>query len=171
MTPAINTSRLVLRPLVKATQRQVDWLRDSRVVEFSEQRHQVHSLATQLNYIRSLPEGSHIWSIHDAVTDRHVGNITATADLPNNVCDLSLLIGDRALWGKGLATEAWKAATAWLLDKHDGGFRKVEAGCMALNLAMKRVLFHAGFKFEGERKNHFICNSQVSGAAYYGRFR
>lgn len=171
MTPTIPTSRLVLRPLAKATQRQVDWLRDPKVVEFSEQRHRVHSLSSQLRYIEGLPKGSHMWGIFHVADDRHIGNLTATADEPNNIADIGILIGDRDLWGKGFATEAWKAAADWLLDTNGGNLRKLEAGTMAPNLAMRRVLFHTGFQLESERKNHFLWNGQLTGALYYGKFR
>ncbi len=172
MTPTITTRSLVLRPLVKATQRNVDWLRDPVVVEYSEQRHRVHTLTTCLSYINSLKPYGHIWGIWTARNDQHIGNIVADVDQPNNVADVSILIGNQEYWGKGLGTEAWATACNWLLDKDCGGLRKLEAGCMAVNVAMRRVLDRSKFEYEGERKNHFIYKpGQPVGAVYYGRFR
>ena len=57
------------------------------------------------------------------------------------------------------------------VTRHGGGLRKLEAGCMATNAAMRRVFFHAGFQFEGEKKNDFLWNGQLTGAVYYGKFR
>jgi RimJ/RimL family protein N-acetyltransferase len=171
MTPTLNTERLVLRPLTKATQRQVDWLRDPQVVAFSEQRHAHHSLSSQLTYIRSRPPGSHLWAIEHVADGAHIGNISADADEPNHIADLGVMIGDREQWGKGFATEAFKAASAWLLDKDAGGFRKLECGFMAANHAMRKVAERSGFTFEGERRAHFMLGNELTAAVYYGRFR
>lgn len=172
MTPTITTRNLVLRPLTKATQRNVDWLRDPKVVEYSEQRHKAHTLTTCLTYINSLKPYGHIWAIWTTAGDRYIGNLAADVDAPNLTADVSILIGERDYWGKGLGSEAWGAACNWLLDKDCGGLRKLEAGCMAVNIAMRRVFDHTGFQFEGERKNHFLYQpGQPVGAVYYGRFR
>jgi len=171
LTPTLSTSHLTLRPLIRPSQRQIDWLRDRDIMQFSEQRHRTHTLASQLAWINTQPTGSHLWAIRRIENDEHIGNMAAVADEENNVCDLGILIGERDWWGKGYATEAFKAATSWLLGKEDGGFRKVEAGCMANNAPMKRVLFHAGFAQEGERKNHFLYQGQPVGLVYFGKFR
>lgn len=170
MTPTLSASRLILRPLIKATQRQVDWLSDPRVVQFSDQRHRKHTLATQAKYIRSRPPGSHLWAIVRAGDNMHIGNLSADAEIENGIADIGVMIGECDLWGQGYATEAWQAATDWLIDKDGGGFRKLEAGCMGLNLGMRRIFEKTGFGFEGRRHNHFLCNGQLSNADYYGRF-
>lgn len=172
MTPTLTTQHLILRPLTKASQRQVDWLRDPEVMQFSEQRHREHTLTTCLRYIQSFAGDGHIWAIWTVISEQYVGNIAAVVDVPNNIADLSVLIGDREQWGKGYGTEAWREVSTWLLDKDGGALRKLEAGCMAVNVPMRRVLDHTGFQFEGERKNHFLYKAgQPCGAVYYGRFR
>lgn len=168
MTPTLTTAHLVLRPLTKASQRQVDWLRDPKVTQFSEQRHVKHSLASCLRYIQACP---FMWAIYD-LKDRHIGNLTAHSDIPNNIANVGIMIGDTDYWGRGWGTEAWRCATAWLLDKEGGNFRKLEAGCMAINIPMRRVLDHTGFRHEGERLNHFLFNgAQACGEVFYGKFR
>jgi len=172
MTPTLNTKRLVLRPLKKATLRQVDWLHDPKVLQYSEQRHAVHSLATQRHYITHQPAGSYVWAIHLVDDDYHIGNLTAVADRPNGVADLAILIGERACWGLGYATEAFDTTTGWLLGPAGGNFRKVEAGCMSANAAMKKVLNKAGYALEGERRNHYLLgDGQLAGMLLYGRVR
>lgn len=172
MTPTLSLPRLVLRPLTKATQRQIDWLRNPDVVKYSEQRHRKHTLTTCLTYIHSFNPDGHIWSIWTMYNDQHIGNIAADVDAPNNIADLSIMIGDPTKWADGYGTEAWRGATEWLLDKHAGNLRKIEAGCMALNTGMRKVLERTGYQFEGERKNHFLyLSNQPSGAVFYGKFR
>lgn len=171
MTPILTTPRLVLRPLTKATQRQVDWLRDPQVVKYSEQRHREHTLTTCLRYIQSFVPHGHIWSIWTMHDDSHIGNIAADVDEPNNIADLSIMIGATTKWADGYGSEAWRGVTEWLLDKRAGNLRKIEAGCMAVNAGMRKVLDRTGYQFEGERKNHFLYQSNPTGALYYGKFR
>lgn len=171
MTPTIATSDLSLRPLTKATARHVGWLNDSEVVRYSEQRHRTHTLASVAKYIRGF-DGvcGHIWALVEVAGGRHIGNITAAIDTENRVAELGILIGDRAAWRKGYGTQAWSAVTDWLLAKDGGALRKVEAGCMAKNAGMIRILEHCSFAFEGERKNHFLWNNQPIGLVMFGRF-
>lgn len=171
MTPTISTPNLVLRPLKKATVRQVRWLNDPDVVRYSEQRHQTHSLITQLRYIDLFVGGSHIWGIYRVADDEHVGNIAACHDEPNNVTDLGIMIGETACWHKGIGLEAWKSVCTWLLDPQCGAVRKIEAGAMKANEAMIKILRGSSFNLEGERANHFLLDGGAVGMVLYGRTR
>lgn len=171
MTPSLSTQSLSLRQLRKATQRHVDWLNDPEVVQFSEQRHRMYMLATCRSYINSFDgETRHIWAIDEVATGRHIGNITADIDPRNNVAELAILIGDRASWGKGYGTQAWRAVTDWLLGENGARVRKVEAGAMSNNAGMRRIMERANFQFEGEKRLHFLWNGQPVGLTMYGRF-
>lgn len=165
----MSTKRLTLRLLRKATPRQLVWLRDKDVVKYSEQRHTEHSLSSQLRYVTAFP--GHLWGIYLAESGQHIGNLGAAIDGPNNVADVGIMIGEKDLWGKGIASEAWSAACNWLLDRDGGRIRKLEAGCMRSNIAMKRIIEKSGFQYEGERISHFILEGVPTGALLYGRSR
>jgi ribosomal-protein-alanine N-acetyltransferase len=171
MTPSIPTERLVLRPLSKVTARQVAWLNDPEVVRFSEQRHREHTMFSQINFINSFNDNSHLWGIHRIDTNEHIGNLSADHDPPNNVADVGIMVGETRHWGQGYATEAWRGACTWLLDKEGGGMRKLEAGCMRANEAMVRIIRGSGFAQEGERANHFWLGGGPVGMVLFGRFR
>lgn len=182
MTPTLSTPRLVLRELTKATGRQVRWLNTPEVVKFSEQRHRTHTLESQEIYVcgharektKSFPSfgfPGYLWGIHDVASDNHIGNISATIDRPNNISEVSILIGETDYWKKGYGKEAWEAVCNWLLAKDGGGVRKLEAGCMTNNIAMVRIIIHSGFVYEGERLNHFLFDGQPVGMKLFGRFR
>ena len=167
----IGTQRLVLRPLTKATPRQVAWLRDPEVTRFSEQRHREHTLSSQLRFVGSFAGRSHLWAICRLDSGEHIGNLTAVVDEPNNVAEVGILIGDKASWGKRYGLEAWIGACDWLLSKTGGDVRKLEAGCMGSNSAMKAILRKSKFSQEGERLSHFMLDGFATGMLLYGRFQ
>jgi [ribosomal protein S5]-alanine N-acetyltransferase len=167
----IATPHLVLRELAKPTQRNLVWLKDADVVRYSQQRHQFHTLSSQLRYVNSFVGGSKLWGIYLAATGEHIGNISASHDEPHNVCDVGIMLGEKKYWGKGFGREAWKAACDWLLDKDGGNMRKLEAGCMRPNVAMLRIILNSGFKQEGELLNHFLLDGAPVSALLFGRMK
>jgi RimJ/RimL family protein N-acetyltransferase len=171
MTPTIATKNLSLRKLSKASPLQVRWLLDPEVVRYSEQRHNNHTFTTQHRYVQSFSGSSHLWAIFLVKTNEHIGNLSARHDAPNNVADVGIMLGDTRYWGLGYATEAWKDACAWLLDKDGGSVRKLEAGCMHTNEGMLNIIRGSGFKQEGERLNHFVQAGNPVNALLFGRFR
>lgn len=171
MTPTLSTSRLTLRPLVKATQRNLGWLRDPDVVKWSQQRHCEHTLSSQLRYINSFTGKSHLWAIVLAETGDHIGNLSARHDAPNNVSDVGIMIGETKYWGRGLALEAWKETCGWLLDRQGGDVRKLAAGCARPNEAMLKIIRGSGFKQEGELLNHHLFDGAPTSAVLFGRMR
>lgn len=167
----ITTKHLTLRPLTRSSQRQVDWLHDPDVQRYSEQRHGNHTLSTQLRYVGMFIGRSKLWAIIDIESGEHIGNLSAMCDEPNNVTDVGVMIGNTKCWGKGYGREAWVAACDWLLDPHLGAMRKLEAGCMRDNLAMKKIIEASKFQYEGERVNHFLLEGAPVGMLLYGRSR
>lgn len=166
---AISTKRLALRPLRKPSTRNLAWLRDPEVVRYSEQRHESHTISTQLRYVEQFTGRSKLWGIYLIESGAHIGNVSATHDEPNNVSDVAIMIGESMFWGQGYAGEAWRAACDWLLHRDEGNIRKLEAGCMATNLAMAKIIAKTGFKQEGERLNHFMVNGHPVSALLFGR--
>lgn len=171
-TATISTRRLSLRPLSKSTPRQISWLADPDVVRYSEQRHGLHNLKSQLRYVDSFSGRSHIWGIHVVATGDHIGNLSAVHDPYNDVAEVGILIGEKNCWNLGMGLEAWTYACDWLLDPLCGGIRKLEAGCMRDNVAMMKILaWNDKFKFEGERTNHFLVEGRPVGMVLFGRHR
>jgi RimJ/RimL family protein N-acetyltransferase len=167
----LATARMVLRQLTKPAQRNLVWLKDAEVVRYSQQRHQFHTLSSQLRYINSFAGRSTLWGIYLVETGEHIGNLSATHDEPNNICDVGIMIGEKKHWGKGLGREAWKAACDWLLSKDGGNMRKLEAGCMRPNAAMLRIILDSGFKQEGELLNHFLLDGAPVSGLLFGRMK
>lgn len=175
MTPTLATDRLSLRHLTKWTTEQVRWLNDPEVMRYSEQRHRHHTQYSQIAYLNSFKDGSHVWAIlridRRIDSKQHIGNITATYDAHNRVADIGILVGEAECWGQGYGGEAWRAVCDWLLDEDGGAVRKLEAGCMRANEAMMKIMAKSNFKHEGDRANHFLLGGNPVSAALFGRFK
>ena len=65
----------------------------------------------------------------------------------------------RAFWGRGIATAAVRAATAWGFETY--GWRRIYAGVFGPNAASMRVLEKAGYQREGVLRNAVIKNGRV----------
>lgn len=171
-TQTLESSRLILVPhsIGAVTQRQVDWLNDPDVVQFSEQRHRKHTIDTQLRYVASFPPSAYLWLItmkpEASLSD--IGTLTADIDRHNKIANMGILIGEKSVWKQGYGLEAWTAAMDWLFE---AGIRKVEAGCNEHNHAMCNLCFKAGMRAEGYLAQHFLTETGPAGMFLFGRVR
>lgn len=147
---------------------QIMWLNDRELMRYSEQRHQRHTVSTQRAYVSSFtnhPDNILREIHHDGIM---IGTIAAYIDQKNRVADVGILIG--AGWGsKGYGYQAWAMLCDMLFDIL--GMHRVEAGCMADNLAMIKICKKYGMREEGRRISHFIVDGRYSDLVLYGRFR
>jgi len=171
-TPTLSGASVRLVPFSARhiTGRYVGWLNDPEVVRFSELRHRRHTRQSCVRYLRSMREGGHYFWVIVAIGPalHHVGNIAAYIDRPNRLAEVSILIGERAVWGHGLGSASWSLVVDWLLGA--GGIRKVVAGTMTANKAMLRVMERSGMTLEARHSRHFLLDGEemdvVSGARY-----
>ena len=171
--PALACPRLRLEPFGEAhlTPRYVAWLNDPEVVWFSEQRHRRHTLASAAAYAASFAGTPHgFWAIvaHDPVLG-HIGNINAYVDESNSVADVGILIGDKAVWGRGYGLEAWTAVCRHLLEER--GLRKVTAGTVAVNHGMLSIMRRAGMREDGRRQRQCVIDGVEVDLVHMALFR
>jgi len=81
-------------------------------------------------------------------------------------CKLGYLIGEKQLWGRGLATEAVRAAVAHAFGPL--GLRRIGAGAYAMNRASIRVLEKVGFRREGVLRSHVRRGDAVIDEILFG---
>jgi RimJ/RimL family protein N-acetyltransferase len=98
----------------------------------------------------------------------HVGNINAYVDVPNRVADVGILVGEKAVWGKGYGSEAWIGFTQFLLREQ--GLRKVTAGTLASNHGMLGIMRRAGMEIEAIRKRQALVEGQEVDVVYAAAF-
>lgn len=149
----------------------VGWLNDPLVNQYLESRFAVHDVAGVQEFVAAqlVSEHSLFLGIRSAALDgRHVGNIKlGPIDRHHGLGELGIMIGDRAAWGRGLATAA--IAQLATIAREEMGLRKLSAGCYAGNEGSARAFVKAGFVLEGRRPAHFIVEHRPEDLVLLGR--
>jgi RimJ/RimL family protein N-acetyltransferase len=82
---------------------------------------------------------------------------------------MGLLIGERAYWGRGIATEVISLVSRYAFDELK--LRKVTAGCYDTNRGAIKAFEKAGFVREGLRKKQYLCNGEYVDHVMLGLLR
>lgn len=171
MTPVLSTQRLRLEPFAAShlSERYISWLNDAEVVRYSEQRHRHHTTESCQAYISAMADSrDHLWAILTGRShDDHIGNIAAYVDTKNLLAEVTILIGERSAWGRGLGGEAWSAVCDHLLDL---GMRKVTGGTMSVNAAMVRIMESTGMVPDGRRTNHYLLDGKGVDLVHFAKY-
>jgi RimJ/RimL family protein N-acetyltransferase len=152
----LETARLRLRVLQPedVTASYIGWLNDPAINAFLETRFTVQSEEAVVSFVteQSRNPDSFLFRIALAADDRHIGNIKlGPLNRHHASAQLSLLIGERDMHGKGYATEAITAVTDWGFESC--GLKRIEAGCYQDNLGSLRAFLKAGYSVEGFRRS------------------
>jgi RimJ/RimL family protein N-acetyltransferase len=157
----IETPRLLLRNLLleDITDRYVSWLNDPEVTRYLEIRFARQTAESTRAYIDQMNASPDNLFLGIFVKDgaAHIGNIKlGPIDPHHKRGDFGVVIGERACWGQGFASEAIEALTAYAFDvlKLD----KVSCGLYAANDGSRRAFLKAGWFEEGRRRRHWLCD-------------
>ncbi len=85
-------------------------------------------------------------------------------DIARCAAELGYWLGE-PFWGRGIATAAVKAVTAYAIETH--GLARVFATPFTSNMASRRVLVKAGYSLEGTLKHSGIKNDKLIDHAVY----
>lgn len=172
MTIEIETPRLCLRTLGESdvSEKYVGWLNDPEVNRYLETRHSVHTSDSCHEFVRrcNSDESERLLGIFMKESGVHVGN--AKLGFINSIHSrgqISLFIGEKTLWGRGLAKEVVVAITKYGFE--EAGLEKIQAGCYEGNLSSLRVFLSVGYVVEGFFRSHAVSESgQRSGCFWMG---
>lgn len=172
-TPSLRGRLLTLRPLSLAdvTPTYVGWLNDSEVVRHMETRHSPQTLETVAAYVsnRKADPLSYMWAMVDRENGCHVGNIKlGPVSFIHSRGEVSFFVGDRASWGRGLASEAVELVTVFGLA--DLSLHKITGGCYHVNRGSIRVFEKTGFSLEAVLKEQYLCEGQFVDRCCFARF-
>jgi RimJ/RimL family protein N-acetyltransferase len=156
LTPDISTERFVLAILddVDATDTYRGWMADGDLVQYLESRGSVPSLSDLRDYIGSMRDSPHSYFFGIFVPEgrRHIGNIKlGPISAQHRTAAIGLIVGERDMWGQGVATEVVGAISAWAFGTL--GLEKLYAGSYAGNAASVRAFQRCGFAIEGVQRS------------------
>jgi RimJ/RimL family protein N-acetyltransferase len=161
LTPDIPTERFVLAILGEedATERYRSWMADPELVQFLESRGSVPSLDDLRAYIESMRESQHsyLFGVFEPRDRRHIGNIKlGPISAQHRSASIGLMIGERDMWGKGVATEIVGALSEWAFASL--GLEKLYAGSYARNAGSVRAFQRRGYAIEGVQRSHVLLD-------------
>jgi ribosomal-protein-alanine N-acetyltransferase len=165
-------ANVYLRRLTEAdcTQRYVGWLNDPLVNRYLETRLAgVQTVNMVLDFVRhtNARPNEHLFGIFLRESHLHVGNIKLGPVHPyHRIGDVSLLLGERSQWGKGLASEAIALVTRYGFEQLD--VRKLCASMYIANEGSRRAFIKCGYVEEGIRKNHYLLDDGPSDIVLLG---
>jgi RimJ/RimL family protein N-acetyltransferase len=145
----------------QVTDAYVNWLNDAQVNRYLESRFAVADLDSTRQFVANALAGvaTLFLGIRSRSLNRHVGNIKlGPIDRHHGLGEIGILVGDRAAWGQGVATEAISLLIH--IAHEELGLRKLTAGCYASNVGSVRAFIKAGFVVEGRRAAHFILDGR-----------
>ncbi len=87
----------------------------------------------------------------------------------NGIANLGIMIGDKTVWGRGYGSVSWRAVRDFMFNGR--GIRKIETGCMAENISMRRVCHRTGMLYEGRRPHHFVLDGSTNDLVMYGQIK
>ena len=154
-TGFLKGRHIYLRPLVAedAEGDYLQWFNDEEICRGNSHHVIPHTKEKILDYIRHARTTSEEFILAIALneTGKHIGNVAFQGiDLVYRSADLTIIIGDKSAWGKGIGMEA-----AGLLLNH--GFNtmnlhRISCATFDSNTAMKRLALSLGMKEEGRRR-------------------
>jgi [ribosomal protein S5]-alanine N-acetyltransferase len=170
---ALITPRLQVLPFSEKhlTERYLGWLKDPKIVRYSQHRFSEHTLDTCRAYWRSfIGTPNYFWAIETRRAEpTHIGNLTVYVDERHGLGDIGVMIGERAYWGEGYPWEAILAVSDYLL--REKGLRKMTAGTLSVNAGALAMLHAAGMAEEGRRVRHYLFNGEEVDLVHFAMFR
>jgi RimJ/RimL family protein N-acetyltransferase len=141
---------LRLLTLDDVSTRYVGWLNDPDVARHLETRWEPQNEASIEAFVRGMvsSQDSYLFAIVDNESALHVGNLKiGPIHRRHSFADVSYFIGERSLWGRGIATDAIVVAVRVGFERL--GVHRLQAGLYAGNVGSARALEKAGFTLEG----------------------
>lgn len=133
------------------------WLNDPEVNQYLETRYFPRSKENIAEYVKSMDgnPNSVFLAICLVKNDLHIGNIKlGPINWVHRFADVSLVIGNKMYWRKGVATEAISLVTKFAFNSLN--LHKLKAGCYADNTGSAKAFERVGFKREGILKKQWF---------------
>lgn len=172
MSVELRTARFLLRSLRAddVSEAYVSWLNDPEVNRYLEVRFAPQTTASVRAYVASHDdERRFLLGVFAEGGARHVGNYSLSVEPEHRRGTLGVMIGDKAWWGEGVVLETRVAVLDFCFDRL--GLEKVSGACYATNRAAIYNYQRQGWRVDGVRKAHAICEGRRVDVIPFAMFR
>lgn len=124
------------------------------------------------DYFKRVTESNNdmFFALYAKNDDEFIGTIKiAKIDWRHLMADVGIMIGDKEYWGMGIATDSIRSVCKYLFNELN--MRKLTAGLMEVNPAMKKVFEKLGFIIEGEFRKTDYYKGKYFDHIYMGCFK
>lgn len=172
MSERYDAIRIFLRPLEERDidARYIGWFADGDVTRFIQSRN--FSAEDSKAYLRAGRDSGlyHLYAVCLQQTGLHIGNLKiGPINQLHGVADLVTVIGDKACWGQGLASEAIALGSRVAFEVY--GLRKLHGAILASNSGSIKAYTRGGWTIEGRLHGHYLVDGEPMDAVLVSCFR
>ena len=123
---------------------------DSETIKYLESRFLKPTLPELQEYVQSISDSLDgcMFRIMMKEPEKHIGNIKVDKiDMNHKTAEVGIVVGEKAFWGKGIATESIRLINHFLFSNLE--LDKITAGCYADNIGSCRAFQKNGYEVEG----------------------
>ena len=129
------------------------WFNDSEVLKYSVHRNSKTTPEKQNSILKKINDSDKKFQYMICLADEsQVGVISILFEKDFKYGNISIIIGEKKVWGKGIATSAIKGLSRKIKSMKPG--LKINAGCDSRNIGSRKAFEKAGFKLI---KNKAAC--------------
>ncbi len=151
-----------------ATGPYLKWMQDAEVTRFLEARFAKYDAANIAAFISEKNASNKSLLAGIFFEGRHVGNIKLDIVREHSRGELGLLIGEKAVWGRGIARRAIALISDYAFSVL--GLAKICAGVYATNIGSQKAFESVGYHLDGVRRRHYVDNGVRVDAISLARF-
>ncbi len=163
--------RIHLRELTHEdiTDRYLSWFRDMDVTRFLEVRDLTYQEVVDYMDFGKKSCTYFMYAICFNDNELHIGNLKiGPLSRRHALSDMVTVIGDKAHWGKGIATEAIRLGIKLAFNKYN--IRKLSASMYSDNIGSLKAYLNAGWFEEARLKEHGIIEGKLVDGVYVACF-
>ena len=147
----------------------ISWLRNKKLLQFSNQRFKKNSLKDLKKFYISLKKRNDFFYKIFTKNDQFIGTIICRIEKKHNTGNLGILIGNQKFKSKGFGLDAWTTALNFLIKKSK--IRKIYAGTLTCNKPMLKIFINSKMIFEARFKKHEKVNNKYYDTVFYATYK
>jgi RimJ/RimL family protein N-acetyltransferase len=130
------------------------WINDYPIMKFTMSRFKSYNVEDLKTYIIHANENNEfLFGIF--YENKHIGNVRISKIVyPNKTCEVGLIIGEKKLWGKGLATRVIELIAEFIFNYLD--LFKIKVEIIDINEGSYKAFLKNGFKIVGRMEKEFF---------------